>query len=110
MIHTMSWTKDSFLSLLLIYASNVDMEMTEAEHAWISRQFGEEAYQKAKNYYDDHSEYEAIQKVMSLKAEFLPNAGALATCRQHLAGIFAADGEFSRFEHDVMHVLEKLLK
>ena len=106
----MSWNKESFLSLLLIYASNVDMEMTEDEHQWIARNLGENAYQNAKGFYDQHSEYEVLQKVLDLKAEFLTSDGALATCRSYLTGLFESDGDFSRFEHDVMHVLEKLLK
>jgi len=106
----MPWTKESFLSLLLIYASNVDMEMTEDEHQWIARNLGEDAYQTAKTYYDGHSEYEVLQQVMELKDDFLASEGALATCRNYLTGLFESDGEFSRFEHDVLHVLEKLLK
>lgn len=106
----MSWTKESFLSLLLIYASNVDMEMTEDEHQWIARNLGEGPYQMAKGFYDQHSEYEVLQKVLELKEDILPSGGALATCQEYLTGLFEADGEYSRFEHDVMHVLEKLLK
>ena len=106
----MSWNKESFISLLLIYASNVDMSMTEDEHQWIARNLGEEAYQQAKAFYDEKSEYEVLQQVISLKDDFLIGEDAMATCQNYLTGLFEADGDFSRFEHDVLHVLNKLLK
>ena len=68
----MSWTKDSFLSLLLIYASNVDMEISESEHDWISNKLGEDSYQKANEYFNDHSEYQVLQQIIGPQIQDLP--------------------------------------
>ena len=106
----MSWTKDSFLSLLLIYASNVDMEINESEHEWISNKLGENSYETARQYFNDHSEYQVLQQIISLKDEFLQDENALDTCKEYLDGLFAADGEYTDFEHDVYNLLKKILK
>lgn len=106
----MSWTKESFLSLLLIYASNVDMDINEAEHDWISNKLGEDAYQKAREYFTEHSEYQVLQQIIKLKDQFLQEENSLETCKEYLNGLFASDGEYTTFEHEVYNLLEKILK
>lgn len=104
-----NWTYDEFLCFLLIYVSHVDIDYSDDEKDRLKRMFSEELYDKVYKVFDDMSDYQSLQKVLSYKEEFYPTPEKKKEVMDNIKIQFFVDGEYSVMEKEVFHFLEKML-
>ncbi|GAA4400398.1 hypothetical protein GCM10023187_13550 [Nibrella viscosa] len=110
MIDTLeSWSKRDLLALIMIYASNADLTITEEEKTLVKRKIGFEHYKTANSFFESNSDYETLQAIMQLKDRFYPGERGKEAIMQYLEELFDADGEYSNYEQVFQRYLGRLL-
>ena len=61
------WNFEEFTTFLLLYASNADLELSASEEAEMMKRLDLNTYDSIKQEYDNSSDYEIIQIIMSYK-------------------------------------------
>jgi hypothetical protein len=102
------WQKKDFIALILHYAANADLEITDDEKALITKMAGKVHYDKAVAYFDSASDYEVIQKIIELKAVFFAGEAGKKQLHALLIDLFQSDEEFNSMEHSTLHALERI--
>ncbi len=103
------WSYDEFLCFLLIYVSNVDIDYSDDEKERLNRLFSKEVYDKVFAVFDEMSDYQALQKILSYKEEYYPEEVKKQELLDNIKIQFFIDGEYSVMEKEVFHFLEKML-
>jgi hypothetical protein len=102
------WNEREFMAFLLLYASKADAKTTDEEVKFIVNTFGADAYDSVLPLFSSQSDYENIQTITSVKERFYPGTIGKVAIREHLVGLFEADGHYSSMEKVVMNALERL--
>src|SRR5690606_11681945 len=107
----MSETKYSyneFLGLMLVYVAHVDMEFSEDEKKLIKQKVGEQAMEKVITDFEEMSDFQAFQTILSYKGIYFPTAEQKRELLADMKALFLADGDYSTLERETYHFLEKL--
>lgn len=103
------WNFEEFTTFLLLYASNADLELSEVEESEIKKRLDLKRYESIKELYDNSSDYEIIQTILSYKGIYFPTIERTKELLDLIRKQFFADGEFSTLEKNAFRVLKKLL-
>ena len=103
------WNFQEFTTFLLLYASNADLELSESEEVAMKKRLDPEHYKAVKETFDNSSDYEIIQIIMSYKGLYFPTLSRTEELLEMLKKQFFADGEFSTLEKNAFRLLKKLL-
>ncbi|NNC96253.1 MAG: hypothetical protein HKN92_11900 [Chitinophagales bacterium] len=101
-------TREDFLALLMEYASNADMGMTDEAMDYIIKKVGHEAYKKADAHYKEHTDFEVLQDIIKLQSKFFPGENGRSELHIYLMEFFYFDGEFTTMELVFDQMLERL--
>lgn len=105
----MMYTKDEFITFLLLYAAHADAEFTQEEKDMILDHANGETYQKIYDDFVDKNDYQAIQTILSYRDKYFPSEEAKTELLSDVKDMFCADGEFSSFEREILHLLQRLM-
>ncbi len=103
------WNFEEFTTFLLLYASNADLELSESEEAEMKKRLDLKRYESIKEEYDNSSDYEIIQTILSYKGLYFPTIDRTKELLALIKKQFFADGEFSTLEKNAFLILRKLL-
>ena len=103
------WNFEEFTTFLLLYASHADLDLSEEEEEKMKNRLNLESYNAIKEVYDNSSDYEIIQIIMSYKGVYFPTIDRTRELLDMIKKQFFADGEFSTLEKNAFRVLKKLL-
>lgn len=104
-----SWSKRDLLALIMIYASNADLTVTEEEKNHVKRKIGFEHYKTANAFFENNSDYETLQAIIQLKDRFYPGEGGKEAIMQYLQEVFDTEGEAPASEQIYQRYLSRLL-
>ncbi len=105
----MEWNYNEFLCFLLIYVSHVDIDFSDEEKDRIKRMFDEDLYDRVYNEFDNMSDYQSLNHIMSFKEQYYNDESKKKELLDSIKIQFFVDGEFSVMEKEVFHFLEKML-
>ena len=103
------WNFEEFTTFLLMYASKADLELSAEEEELMKKRLDPRYYDSVKEVYDNSSDYEIIQIIMSYKGLYFPTLSRTEELLSLLKKQFFADGEFSTLEKNTFRLLKKLL-
>lgn len=103
------YSYNEFLGLLLIYVAHVDMEFTEEEKTLIKQKIGNQAMNKVLADFEEMSDFQAFQTILSYKGIYFPTAEQKEELLDDMKNLFLADGDYTTLEKETFHFLEKLM-
>jgi len=103
------WNFEEFTTFLLLYASNADLELSESEETEMKKRLDLKRYEKIKEEFDNSSDYEIIQTILSYKGIYFPTIDRTKELLELIKKQFFSDGEFSTLEQNAFRLLKKLL-
>ncbi len=103
------WNYDEFATFLMIYASHVDLEFSDAEKDRIKTQISEATFQKMYQAFKDKSDFESLQTILAYKGLYYPTEARKGELLDKVKMIFFADGEYSQMEMELLHFFKKLM-
>jgi thiosulfate/3-mercaptopyruvate sulfurtransferase len=105
-----SWTKEEFLTYLMLYVANIDGHISAKEQKIMGCKVGEAIFEKMREQFETDSDYESLQNIIAYKNSYMQSENALADMLAEVKNIFFADKVFSEYERQVAFLIEKLLK
>lgn len=103
------WNFEEFTTFLLLYASHADLELSDSEETEMQTSLDLKRYESIKSEYDNASDYEIIQTILSYKGVYFPTIERTQELLALIKKQFFADGEFSTLEKNAFLLLQKLL-
>jgi hypothetical protein len=103
------WNYDEFVTFVLLYASHVDMDFSEEERAKITERLPSATFDKMYATFQDMSDYEALQNILSYKGLYYPTPERKKELLDKIKLVFFADGDYSVMERELLHFLDKLM-
>lgn len=98
-----------FLAYLFLYGASADLVIKQKEEDLILERVGKESYEKAKSVFEDKSDYERLQVILSHKEKFYPDDEAKEKILDQLKELFMADKDFSVMEQNIFRILKRIL-
>jgi len=103
------WNENEFMTFLLLYASHIDAEYSEEEKAKIKTIASDETYQHILEIFNDQTDYQALQTILSYKGLYFPTADRKAEVLGRMKELFLADGEYNIIEKELLMFLDRLM-
>ena len=103
------WNFQEFSTYLLILAAWADNKITGEEEAMIIKKVGENNYQIILREFEELSEQERLDLILSYKGLYYPTADRTNELLDMVMKEFWADGEFSELEQNLYRVLKDLM-
>ena len=104
-----NWNYEEFLTFVMIYASNVDLDFSDQEKNKIKLKISKPTFDKMFNEFDKRSDFESLQTILSYKDLYYPTTDRKLELLKSIKMIFFADGEYTPMEKELMHFFEKLM-
>jgi hypothetical protein len=104
-----SWSKEDFLTYLLLYAANADFNITEEEKKFILNKVDEEEYDKIHRIFRRNSDFERSETVRILGERYCKEPGNKCDLRNDMIKLFFADDDFSILEKNFFIAIKKIL-
>ena len=109
MSENLNWNFEEFTTFLLLFAADVDMEITKEETDLIKKRIPEKSYDSIKSLFDQSNDYERIQTIMKYKGLYFPTQDRARELIAMIIKLFNVDGHFSRLEQNSVRVLKRLI-
>ena len=106
---TQDWNYDEFITFVMIYASNVDMDFSDQEKEKIHLKVKQATFDKMYKEFDKRSDFESLQTILSYKGLYYPTSDRKLELLNSIKMLFFADGEYTPMEKELMHFFEKLM-
>ena len=87
------WNYQEFVTFVIIYASNVDMDFSEVEKARINARVSKSTFDKMYHEFDKRSDFESLQTILSYKGLYYPTVARKLELLNAVKLLFFADGE-----------------
>lgn len=100
---------DEFICITLLYAANVNEEFTEEEKVAILENVGHATYEKMFAYFDELSDFEALETIMAHKGIHYPTPTRKQEVLDKIESIFKADNDYDVIEKEIYRFLTNLL-
>ena len=104
-----NWNHDEFICFLLIYTSHVDMEFSDEEKAKLRTKFQPEMFDRQLATFNGMNDYQALDTILKCKDTCYPTAEDKQQLLETIKEQFFVDGDFSDFEKEIYHFLERIL-
>lgn len=103
------WNREEFVCFLLIYTSHVDMEFSDEEKESLKNQFSPAIFEKQFALFNDMNDYQALDAILKYKEQYFSTPELKQQLLDSIRSQFFTDGEFSDFEKEIYHFLERML-
>lgn len=100
---------DQFLCLTLLYAANVGEGFTAEEKTLIIGHVGNETYDQVYDVFDNMSDFEALETIMTHKGIHYPTPDRKKEVLSRIKEIFKIDDNYDVVEKEIFHFLKNLL-
>jgi len=102
-------TYHEFLAFLMIYAAELNLELSTDELAIIRQKTGIEQIEPIKTKVDILSDIEALELIEQHRKIYLSSATEEEKVRQDLEALLHSAGQHTQLERAAIHILEKLI-
>lgn len=103
------WNREEFVCFLLIYTSHVDMEFSDEEKESLKNQFSADIFDRQFALFSDMNDYQALDAILKYKEQYFSTPEQKQQLLDTIRSQFFTDGEFSDFEKEIYHFLERML-
>ncbi|MCB9345380.1 MAG: TerB family tellurite resistance protein [Lewinellaceae bacterium] len=107
--NTENWTYDEFHAFTMLYAANVDGNITAEEKALIKPTLTEEGYEKIKAIFDACSDSVAEDIILSYRSKYFSTQAEKDKILADMLEIYKADNSFDMVEQVIHHIFSKTL-
>ena len=104
-----TWTKEDFLTYLLLYAANSDFVISDEEKQFILNRVSEEEYHKIHRVFNKHSEADRSETISLLGNRFCNGEDDKCEIRKDIVKLFFADEDYSLLERNFFIAVKKIL-
>ncbi|MBK8700698.1 MAG: hypothetical protein IPN29_14645 [Saprospiraceae bacterium] len=105
----LTWSREEFICFLLIYTSHVDMDFSNEEKSSLCKKFNTEMFEKQFSHFNGLNDYQALDTILKYKPQYFPSEDQKAELLGKIKEQFLTDGDFSDFEKEIYHFLERML-
>jgi transcriptional regulator of heat shock response len=105
-----NWTKEEFKAYMLIYASESDHTVTEAELELLEEKFDSRILKKMSSELKADNDYQRLQKVSAYIQNNDCTQDELDVLLNEMKEIFMSDGNFDVMEQATFRFMKKMLK
>jgi hypothetical protein len=102
-----NWTKEEFLTYLMLYAASIDGNFSEKKRKVICNKAGKDTYEKMYELFAEQNEYMRLQNILGYNAK---TESSETEILQEMKNIFFLDNKLSGYEQHVLNLVQKLLK
>lgn len=103
------FTYNEFLAFLMVYAAEINIELSAEELAVICQKTNINNIDPIKQKVDSLSDAEALDLIEQHREVYLGNIESKAQVRQDLEDLLQSNGTHSQIERAAVHILEKLI-
>lgn len=107
--NTDDWTSNHYLAFLALYGANADAQVSDEELDFMKKHFGESELEEVGDYFSTLSDAEVINTIYNLRNRFFPGEDSGDQILEGLKAIFQSDQKYSRLEHAIMAVWQKMV-
>lgn len=104
-----NWSYDEFSTFAMLYAATIDSDIDPQEEQLIKQRLGETDYQRVKSVFEQCSDHECIETILSYHDKFMPDEAGRQRLLDDFRQVFAADQRYSPIEREMMHIFKQLL-
>lgn len=105
-----NWKFDQFLGYILIHAASSDQEIVGKELKFIERKVGKDVMDEMMEIYEDHSDVQRIETILSYKSKYYPTDADVESLLDQIKAVDEADADIDAAEEMTLVMLRKLLK
>lgn len=106
---TLEWSYDEFIAFMLIYVAHVDMDFSDEEKTIIRNNVGTEIYDKMLPIFNEKSDYQALEIILSYKPLYYPTPEQKDELLDKIKLLFNADHDFNTMEKELYHFMSRLM-
>ncbi|MEZ5197620.1 MAG: hypothetical protein R2764_14875 [Bacteroidales bacterium] len=104
-----SWTKEDFLTYILLYAANADFTISKEEKQFILNKVDVDEYEKIHRIFQKHSEHQRSETVRLLGQQYCNDPSNKCEIRKEIIKLFFADDDYSILEKNFFIGIKKIL-
>lgn len=104
-----TWTKEDFLTYILLYAASADFCISQEEKRFIINKVDEKEYEKIHRLFQKHSEHERSETVRLLGQRYCNDPSNKCEIRKDMIKLFFADDDYSILEKNFFLAIKKIL-
>ncbi|MBL0310886.1 MAG: hypothetical protein IPP77_14815 [Bacteroidetes bacterium] len=108
-IETNSWTYEEFLAFILLYAAEMNQDLSPNEMKFIEEKTGVEDIDRIRQHLDKISDTESIETIDHYKKVYLTTTESTLKAKRDLEALLKTPGVHSQFEKAAVHMIEKLI-
>jgi hypothetical protein len=101
--------QDEFLTLLMMYAGNIDGKITKEEDEMIRQKAGEDTFTKIRAIFEGLNDSETLDLILSYKGQFCKTKEEADNALTLVREVFDADHRFSQIEQAVLKLFQLLM-
>lgn len=105
----LNWNEKEFLTFLLLYAANIDMDYSAEEKTVIQKLLDKSHYVKVRDTFRSLNDMQCIELIQSYKGVYYPTGDRTELLLSKLDELFDADGDYSHIESACRSMLNRLL-
>ena len=105
-----TWTKEDFITYLLLYAANSDFIISDEEKQFILKRVTEDEYKKIHKVFHKNNEFERSETVRFLGNRFCNDMDNKCEIRKDIINLFFADDDYSLLERNFFIAIKKILE
>jgi hypothetical protein len=103
------WTYNEFLAFLMVYAAELNMQLSKEELEFIQSRTGIDDIAKIKNLVDGISDVEAIDIIEDYRKLYLDTPEKEEKVRQDLEDLLKTQHKHTQLENVLVHILERII-
>ncbi len=103
------WTYQEFLAFLMIYAAEMNYDLSAEELEFIQQKTGVANIDKIKSAVHNASDIEAIEVIEDYRKLYLHSSEQEQKVRQDLEDLLKSQTNNSQFENALVHILERII-
>ncbi len=104
-----NWTYNEFLAFLMIYAAEMNYDLSPEEIDFIKQKTGIADIDKIKDAVHNASDIEAIEVIEDYRKLYLHSTEQEQKVRQDLEELLKSQNNNSQFENALVHILERII-
>ncbi len=105
-----TWSYKDFLAYLMLYAANVDLEVTEQEKEMLFSKVNVEEYEHIHKLFEKENDYSRLQTIQSFRGKYYDNETTQDKLISDLKDMFLADNTYTSMEKALFMGLRRILK
>lgn len=105
-----NWTFEQFLGFVLIHAANADDGIAKKERKLLDTRVGSETIEEMLDIYEDLSDIETINKILSYKEKYYPTEEDKESLLGEISKVLEIDHGVSSAEQEAFMMMRKLLR